>query len=139
MTIAHPDAATATAAVHQLLTRYFDGLYNSDADLLADVFHPQAIYASATDGTLTHLEMATYLPIVAERESPATRHELRTDAVRSIDFVGPVTALAQVESSIGPKQFTDLLNLVHVDGRWQIIAKVFHYDIATQLSTPTGN
>lgn len=25
--------------------------------------------------------------------------------------------------------FTDLLSLVFVDGRWQIIAKVFHYDI----------
>jgi hypothetical protein len=103
------------------------------------VFHPQAVYACATEGTLTHLDMATYLPIVAERESPAARNEERTDAVRSIDFIGPVTALAQVECSIGDKQFSDLLNLVHVDGRWQIIAKVFHYDIATQLPTPTGD
>lgn len=139
MTVTHADPNTATAAIHQLLTQYFDGLYNSDADLLAEVFHPQAVYASATDGTLTHLDMATYLPIVAERESPAARHEPRIDAVRSIDFVGPVTAIARVECSIGPKQFTDLLNLVHVDGRWQIIAKVFHYDIATQLPTPTGS
>ena len=139
MTVTHVDAGTATAAILQLLAKYFDGLYNSDADLLADVFHPQAVYASATDGTLARLDMATYLPIVAERESPAARSEQRTDAVRSIDFVGPVTALAQVECSIGPKQFTDLLNLVHVDGRWQIIAKVFHYDIATQRPTLTGS
>lgn len=139
MTVDHANAATATAEIHVVLTQYFDGLYNSDADLLANVFHPQAIYVSATDGTLTHRDMATYLPIVADRESPAARQEERTDAIRSIDFVGPFTALAQVECSIGPKQFTDLLNLVHVDGRWQIIAKVFHYDIATQPSTPTGN
>ena len=138
MTVAHADAGTATAAIHQLLARYFDGLYNSDADLLANAFHPQAVYACATDGALTHLDMDTYLPMVAGRESPAARHELRTDAVRSITFVGPVTALAQVECSIGPKRFTDLLNLVHVDGRWQIIAKVFHYDIATQPTTSTG-
>jgi len=139
MTVTRDDATTETASIVQLLAQYFDGLYNSDADLLADVFHPQAIYASATDGTLTHLDMDTYLPIVAERESPASRNEQRTDVVRSIDFVGPVTALAQVECSIGEKQFSDLLNLVRVDGRWQIIAKVFHYDIAAQLPTSTGD
>jgi hypothetical protein len=30
---------------------------------------------------------------------------------------------------IRPKHFTDLLTLVHVDGRWQIISKVFHYEL----------
>ena len=40
-----------------------------------------------------------------------------------------MTALARVECSIGPKHFTDLLTLVHVGGRWQIIAKVFHFDL----------
>jgi len=137
MTVAHDDAGKAAAAIHELLTRYFDGLYNSDAELLSGVFHPLATYACATDGSLTHLDMTTYLPMVAKRESPAARHEPRTDAVRSITFAGPVTALAQVECSIGPKHFTDLLSLVHVEGRWQIIAKVFHYDLPDQPSNPT--
>lgn len=35
-----------------------------------------------------------------------------------------------VECAILPKHFTDLLTLIHVDGRWQIIAKVFHYELA---------
>lgn len=138
MTISHANAAESTAAIHRLLTDYFDGLYNSDADLLGSVFHPQAVYACATDGSLNHLDMATYLPMVAERESPATRREDRTDAVRSIELVGPVTALAQVECSIGPKHFTDLLSLIHLDGRWQVIAKVFHYDFTNQHPTQTG-
>ena len=51
------------------------------------------------------------------------------DRVVSIEFAGPVTAIARVECSIGPKHFVDLLTLVHVDGRWQIIAKVFHFDL----------
>ena len=53
----------------------------------------------------------------------------------SIDFAGPVTALARVECAIAERHFTDFLSLVHVDGRWQIMAKVFHYD--TQLTQPT--
>ncbi len=75
------------------------------------------------------MTMGEYLPMVDARPSPASRGEPRTDRVLSIDFAGPVTALARVECSIGPKHFTDLLTLVHVEGRWQIIAKVFHFDL----------
>ncbi len=139
MTTAHAEVDSATAAIQQLLSQYFDGLYNSDADLLRDVFHPLAVYASATDGSLTHLNMANYLSIVADRESPASRHEARTDAVHSIVFAGPVTAVAEVECSIGPKHFTDFLSLIQVEGRWQIIAKVFHYELPTKSSNPTGS
>ena len=46
-----------------------------------------------------------------------------------IELAGPVTALARVQCSIGPKLFTDFLSLIHVDGRWQIISKVFHLDL----------
>jgi hypothetical protein len=48
----------------------------------------------------------------------------------SIDFVGPVTALAKVQCSILPKHFTDLLTLIYADARWQIIGKVFHHELA---------
>lgn len=40
-----------------------------------------------------------------------------------------MTALARVECAIGPKFFTDLLTFIKLDGRWQIIAKVFHYEL----------
>lgn len=109
------------------LQRYFDALYSSDAEALAQLFHPQAVYACATDGELLHLDMGRYLPRVAERESPASRAEARLDEVLGIEFSGPVTALARVRCRIGPKHFTDQLNFIYLDGRWQIIAKVFDY------------
>ncbi len=31
--------------------------------------------------------------------------------------------------SILPKHFIDLLTLIHTDGRWQVISKVFHYEL----------
>lgn len=58
-----------------------------------------------------------------------TSDEPRRDRVVSIEPVGPVTAVARVECSIGNKRFDDVLTLVCVDGRGQIIAKVFHYDV----------
>lgn len=122
-------ADRAVADITDLLHAYFDGLYTSDAAKLGTVFHPAAIYATATDGPLLHRSMDEYLPIVAAREAPAARREERLDRIIDIDLVGPTTAMAKVETAIAERQFIDLLSLVHVDGRWQIIAKVFHFDI----------
>ena len=129
------DAAEAFAAIQEVLARYFDGLHHSDAESLAGVFHPRALYATATDGSLLALDLERYLAIVAERPAPSSRGERRTDAIESIELAGPVTALARVRCSIGPKHYTDLLTLVRVDDRWQIIAKVFHHELMGEDGT----
>ena len=127
-----PVEARSAQAIYELLGRYFDGLYHADAELLREVFHERAVYVCATDGSLTHLSMGDYLPLVAARESPAARNEDRNDAVQDLQFAGPVTALARVNCSIGEKYFTDLLSLIKTDERWWIIAKVFHYELSDQ-------
>jgi len=121
--------ADARPAVATLLHEYFDGLHFSDTQRLRRVFHRQAVYASATGGTALILRMDAYFARVDQRPSPASRGDARTDRILSIDFVGPVTALAKVQCSILPMHFTDLLTLIHIDDRWQIIAKVFHYEV----------
>jgi hypothetical protein len=115
--------------VVELLSTYFDGLHHGDTTRLRSVFHPRAQYACATEGTLTHLTMEEYFPVVDQRPSPASRGEERSDDIVSIEFAGPVTAFARVHCAVGPKCFTDLLTLIRIDGRWQIISKVFHFDV----------
>lgn len=123
-----PEGAAADfEGVIALLQDYFEGLYEGDTALLARVFHPQARYNCATDGPLVHLDMGQYFPLVERRPSPRSQQHGRTDRILSIEFAGPVTALAKVECSIPGKCFLDLLTMVHVDGRWQIIGKVFHH------------
>ncbi|MCM5678923.1 nuclear transport factor 2 family protein [Schlegelella sp. S2-27] len=117
------------ADVCAVLADYFEGLYRSDTRLLRRAFHPRAIYACATDAALLRLDMDEYFGIVDRRASPASRGDARADRILSIDFIGPVTALARVECEILPKRFSDVLTLIRVDGRWQIIAKVFHYEL----------
>ena len=119
----------AYGEIVELLGQYFDGLYHSDTARLRRVFHPQARYVCATESPLVHLGMDEYFPIVDKRPSPASRGEARRDRIVSIELAGPVTAFARVNCAIGPKFFTDLLTLIRVDGRWQIIAKVFHFDV----------
>lgn len=116
------------ADVVAVLEEYFDGLHHSDTQRLRRVFHPQAVYATASHGKPTILRMEEYFPVVDARPSPASKGEHRTDEIVSIVFAGPHTALATLRCSIRPKHFVDLLTLIHVDKRWQVIAKVFHWE-----------
>ena len=120
---------TAFGQVEAVLAAYFDGLHHSDTHILREVFHPAALYACATAGELLSLRMDEYFAIVDKRPSPSSRSEARTDRILGIEFIGPVTALARVQCSVLPKHFTDLLTLVFVGGRWQVISKVFHYEL----------
>lgn len=123
---AHLDAYRDVVAV---LQDYFDGLYHSDTRRLRRVFHPQAVYATASDGKPVILRMEEYFPIVDARPSPASRGQPRADAIDAIELAGPVTALARVRCAIAPRRFLDLLTLIHTEGRWQIVSKVFHADV----------
>lgn len=118
--------------VAEVLGAYFDGLYGSDAALLERVFHPDAVYACATEPRFVRLGMADYLPMVAARPSPASRGEPRQDEILAIEFAGDSTAFAKVRCAIAPKLFTDFLTLVRTDGAWRIIAKVFHFELEGQ-------
>jgi hypothetical protein len=115
-----------------VLQTYFDGLHFSDTERLGRVFHPTARYVTATEGELLSLSMTEYFPIVDARPSPHSKGEPRRDRIVSVELAGPVTAFARVECAIAPKSFVDLLTLVHVDGRWQIVSKVFHYELEDQ-------
>ncbi|QTL04033.1 nuclear transport factor 2 family protein [Aquabacter sp. L1I39] len=109
----------------EVLQDYFDALYFCDVDKLQNVFHPKAIYATADETPLLYRTMEDYVPVIAARQSPASRNEIRRDHIDAIDLAGENTALARVRCSIGQRDFVDFLTLVRTDGRWRIIAKVF--------------
>jgi hypothetical protein len=125
---------SALAEVADVLQVYFDGLHHSDTERLRRVFHPLAQYWTVSDGTLLHRTMEQYFPVVDQRPSPASQGHARADRIVSIEFAGPVTALARVECAIPPRHFIDLLSLVRLDGRWQIASKVFHFEEKTLLA-----
>ncbi|WP_299488344.1 nuclear transport factor 2 family protein [Acaryochloris sp. IP29b_bin.137] len=114
------------SAIFDVLRCYYNGLYRCDPKLLSTVFHPNAQYFTASDGELLHLDMNTYFPIVEQRSSPESSQESYEFSVDSIEFVGPVTAIAHMRSSMLSKDYIDLLTLVQLEGEWKIITKVFH-------------
>ncbi len=113
--------------VAEVLEFYFSGLEFADSKRLATVFRPQAQYVCVTDGTLLYRDMATYFAVVDGRVSPAALGEERRDEIVSIELAGPVSARADLRCSIGTRDFIDFLTLIKLDGRWQIVSRVFHY------------
>ncbi len=116
-----------TQAFHEVsavLQDYFDALYFCDTGILQRVFHPRAIYATADETPLLYRTMEEYVPVVAARQSPASRGEPRRDHIDAIDLAGDNTAFARVRCSIGQRDFVDFLTLVRSEGQWRIIAKV---------------
>jgi hypothetical protein len=119
----------AYAEIPRVLADYFDGLHHGDWERLSRAFHRRAHYVCPTEDALVHRTMAEYFPIVDARPSPASRGEPRHDRIVSIELGGPALAFVRAECTIGPKFFTDFLTLIRTDGRWQIISKVFHFDL----------
>jgi hypothetical protein len=111
--------------ISAVLTDYFDALHFCDIEMLQRVFHPKAIYATADESPLLYRTMEEYVPVVAARQSPASRGEPRRDNIDAIDFAGENTAIARVRCSIGTRDFVDFLTLVRTEDQWRIIAKVF--------------
>ena len=122
------------AGISDVLQRYYDGLYYCDADLLARVFHPQAVYHTTSGGAHLVYDMPAYLDVIRARTSPANAGDEYGYEVQSIRFAGDDTALAVLTCTMMGKRFTDFLSFIRTGaddeaGSWRIAAKVFHYDI----------
>ena len=113
--------------ISQAMRAYFDGFYNGDVDMLKEVFHPSCHLFTASDGPLQDDDMETVYGRVAGRPTGASQNDMRQDRILSIDKSGPESALVKVNIAIGPKLFTDYLNFLKIDGRWQIISKIYTY------------
>jgi predicted N-acyltransferase len=111
--------------LQRVIRDYFDALYHCDTELLQRVFHPKAVYATADETPLLHRTMDEYVPVVAARQSPASRGEARRDVIDEIQFAGENTAFARVRCSIGNNDFVDFLTFVRDEGSWRIMSKIF--------------
>jgi hypothetical protein len=119
------------AAIEATIKDYFDGLYDGDADKLARVFHPTSALTSIApqDGTLQVMPRDTWLEWVKTRPSPRKSGLARDDAILSLDQPGPTMAFVKVKCQIPPRYFVDQLSLLKIEGRWQVVQKVFQTDV----------
>ena len=117
--------SSAYAEITDALENYFRGFFEGDVEKLQQVFHPSAHLYAAIGGPLTDRDMEKVYEGVRGRESSANRGFDRFDRILSIDQSGPEAAIAKVQIALGDQLYTDFLNMLKLDGRWQIISKVF--------------
>lgn len=108
---------------------YLDAMYFGDVEGFRSVFHPQAQLYCATEGKFVNLNVEAYLDMVANRPSPEKKGDRRQDEIVSISVGSATTAHVRVKDVYLPKKFTDDLTFVLLDGKWQIVSKVWHFEI----------
>lgn len=110
-----------------VIDHYFQGLYHGDLDRLRIAFHPKAKLYGYRDDKFSELDLDTWLAKVSTRPIPAKNGEPFEMKVESIDLSGKVGNVKVQDLYMGLR-FTDYLNMVKVEERWQIINKTFHHD-----------
>lgn len=110
-----------------VLEIYFEGLYHADSKMLAGIFHRDARYVNAAEGDYMNYSIPEYFDVVNSRKPPASSGEARADRTVSIEFGDDRMAYVKASMTMLGREYLDFLTLIHDDGRWQIISKVFTY------------
>jgi Putative lumazine-binding len=118
-------SSNEVSMIEGVIQSYLDGLYESDAGKIASAFHPTSALTSVSNGELVITPRDTWLDNVRARPSPQQRGLVRHDRVLTIDLISPTMAHVKLNCAIPPRFFTDQLSLLKIDGRWQIVQKVF--------------
>jgi ketosteroid isomerase-like protein len=112
------------AAVRQTVQYYFDGGRNRDSVALRKAFHPDARMLFTKDGKLMVVPIGEYIARVADNQLKPGEVDSTRRRVTSVDVAGDA-AIASLELERPEALVTDYMSLLKVDGRWQIVNKIF--------------
>ena len=120
------------SAIEAVVQTYLDGLHEGDVEKLASAFHPTSALTSEQDGELVVVPRQKWLDFVKGRPSAKSRSLSRYDEILQIDQSSQTSAFVKLKCAIPPLFFTDYLSLLKIEGRWQVVQKVY----ATQKREP---
>jgi hypothetical protein len=115
----------ADPGIHRLIADYFEVMHHQDLDLFDRVFHPQSSLYSTRNGELDIRPCAVYREQLANRPSPASLGDARDERILDFDQVSPTLAWVKPQVQMLGSVIQDYLNLVHLDGQWWIMAKMW--------------
>ena len=120
-----PETSSIDVGIITLLDNYFEVIHAQDLELFDQVFHKDCCLYSAQSGELVLRPYALYREQVAGRKSPKELGNPRKDEILSVDMLSPTMASAKVQLQMFEGIMQDYLNLVKIDGRWWIVAKLY--------------
>jgi Putative lumazine-binding len=112
------------AAIRQTVQYYFDGGKNRDSVALRKAFHPEARMLFAKDGKLVVVPIGEYITRATKDQPKPGQVDSTKRQVTSVDVTGDA-AIARLRLERPDVVVTDYMSLLKVDGRWQIVNKIF--------------
>jgi len=117
-----------TAEVLEAVDVYFRALYACDVTLLDSVFHPASTLFDVDEGVVTVDPYPAWREVVANRQSPASIGQERSEEVVNVDWLSDEAASVHVRLRVLDSIFVDHLSFVRGPEGWQIVAKVWHLE-----------
>lgn len=112
--------------IQAFLNDYFSVLQTQDLNKFDQVFHRGCVLYSAQNSTVVVRPFDEYRAMVQGRQSLQEGGFPQLDEVLMIDVMSPEMAIVKVRLRLFNNVMVDYLNLMIVDGRWMIFAKLFH-------------
>ena len=113
------------AGIQTLLDDYFELIHTQDMSLFDKVFHRDSNLYSSENDELVIRSAELYRSQMEARTSPQDSGNARRDKVLLVDQISPEVAFAKVQLEMFGGVMQDYLNLLHVDGSWFIISKLY--------------
>lgn len=108
--------------IKNVVMQYVNGCSNGDVELTKKAFHKDAVMYGYLNGDLSAGSIGNlYAAIDALGADAATKAE-----VDVVQLVGTAAIVRVVLSDWHGLSFTDFHSLVKIDGKWTIVAKIFH-------------
>jgi len=112
---------------------YFRALYACDVELLDSVFHPASSLFDNDEGVITVDPYPAWREVVANRKSPASVGQERSEEIVLVDWLSESAAVVHVRLRVLDSVFVDQLSFVEgaaSEGQsgWRIVAKVWHLE-----------
>ena len=126
-----PAPSEEEAAVRETLQHYLNGHATGQADEFRQAMYPQGTMYFIKDGQYNQVSLADYIArAAAGTGKPAADEAKRKRKIEFVDITGNV-AVGKLVLDYPDVRLTDYMELLKIDGKWQIVAKTFYADRKT--------
>lgn len=112
--------------IRQALTAYYHALYYGRPEKLEEAFRPDAILLGDVDGNESRLDQTQYRKLLQTRPSPHAQGEPYGLQIGEIRLCGNA-AMAELQTPLAGRVFTDYVSLCKRQGRWRIAFKLYSH------------
>jgi hypothetical protein len=110
-------------AIREVLGRYFNSIYEGDADALADTFHSGALLFGDVKGQPYAKTLSVYIDGVRNRQSPEDSGKPFHTEIVAIDVVNSIGG-ATVKVKMYDFNYHEFLSFHKIDDQWVIVNKM---------------